>query len=41
MKTQLMEEPIDENQYHCRILNSSAKTAKGKLKTDLVNENWQ
>ena len=32
MKTQLVEELIDENQQLCRILNSSAKTAKEKLK---------
>jgi four helix bundle protein len=32
MKTQLMEELIDENQQLCRILNSSAKTAREKLK---------
>ena len=32
MKTQLVEELIDENQQLCRILNSSAKTAKERLK---------
>ncbi|KAA1260047.1 hypothetical protein LF1_25860 [Rubripirellula obstinata] len=31
MKCKLMEELIDENQQLCRILNSSAKTAKQKL----------
>ena len=32
MKTQLMEELIDENQQLCRILNASAKTAKENQK---------
>ena len=30
MKTQLMEELIDENQQLCKILNSSSKTAREK-----------
>jgi four helix bundle protein len=32
MKTQLMEELINENQQLCKILNASAKTAREKLK---------
>ena len=34
MKKQLMEELIDENQQLCRILNSSAKTAKEGMKRE-------
>ena len=32
MKTELMDELIDENEQLCRILNSSAKTAKDRAR---------